>query len=295
MRLRPTGRKWNGWQVSCSDWGNGYLCYHPNEVMPLGHMILCVAIDGNPQKIDIVYRFWELFDLDSITSLDHILDVLERGRGECDSSDACLSGGKTQHLGCCTIRCLHAISGRSTLSKSQFKLAYAKSYRRPGSWILRRFHHVLCLDAPHVGRVDIRSTAGNSWAKLRKRERDLILKISGFDETAWGARSVVLWDQMSPGKSGWRRSKHAVEGPHQSLYVLQQYRKPIRVKHPVYRDDGSLHEMDGRVRLCPYYFIVNGRAELHGILATLCPSDKKIIHGMKDAALIPCCESRAGD
>jgi hypothetical protein len=24
------------------------------------------------------------------------------------------------------------------------------------------------------------------------------------------------------------------------------------------------------------------------VLATLCPADKKIIHGMKDAALLPC-------
>jgi hypothetical protein len=28
--------------------------------------------------------------------------------------------------------------------------------------------------------------------------------------------------------------------------------------------------------------------ELSGILATFCPADKKIIHGMSDAALLPC-------
>ena len=42
--------------------------------------------------------------------------------------------------------------------------------------------------------------------------------------------------------------------------------------------------MPGRVRLCPYYFVVgNGdqaRAKLGGVLATVCPADKKIIHGM---------------
>ena len=44
------------------------------------------------------------------------------------------------------------------------------------------------------------------------------------------------------------------------------------------------------MRLCPYYFVDSKahRAQLHGVLATLCPADKKIIHGMKDAALLPC-------
>jgi len=44
----------------------------------------------------------------------------------------------------------------------------------------------------------------------------------------------------------------------------------------------------GRLRLCPYYFVVGGQARLSGALATFCPPDKKIIHGMQDAALLPC-------
>jgi hypothetical protein len=45
---------------------------------------------------------------------------------------------------------------------------------------------------------------------------------------------------------------------------------------------------DGRLRLCPYYFVVAGQTRLSGALATFCPPDKKIIHGMQDAALLPC-------
>ncbi|MEE2988107.1 MAG: hypothetical protein VX372_00880, partial [Verrucomicrobiota bacterium] len=65
------------------------------------------------------------------------------------------------------------------------------------------------------------------------------------------------------------------------------------LRHPVYRDDGSLYQMESRLRLCPYYFVDEPHKEtkLQGILATLCPADKKIIHGMKDAALLPCVEA----
>jgi len=44
----------------------------------------------------------------------------------------------------------------------------------------------------------------------------------------------------------------------------------------------------GRLRLCPYFFNLDGQARLAGTLATFCPPDKKIIHGMQDAVLLPC-------
>jgi hypothetical protein len=71
--------------------------------------------------------------------------------------------------------------------------------------------------------------------------------------------------------------------------VLQTYMKPRRVQHPLYGAEPphEPREADGRLRLCPYYFIVDGKARLSGGLATFCPPDKKIIHGMQDAALLP--------
>ena len=50
---------------------------------------------------------------------------------------------------------------------------------------------------------------------------------------------------------------------------------------------GAIATLRGRVRLCPYYFVENDRAELRGALATICPADKKLLHGMKDAILTP--------
>jgi hypothetical protein len=45
--------------------------------------------------------------------------------------------------------------------------------------------------------------------------------------------------------------------------------------------------MKGRVRLCPYYFPGEGRVKCAGALATICPQDKKLLHGMSDAILVP--------
>ena len=52
---------------------------------------------------------------------------------------------------------------------------------------------------------------------------------------------------------------------------------------------------EGRVRLCPYYFTPppgssDGFPEvkLGGVLATICPANKKILHGMSEAIMVPC-------
>jgi hypothetical protein len=37
--------------------------------------------------------------------------------------------------------------------------------------------------------------------------------------------------------------------------------------------------------------VTGDKAELGGILATVCSSEKKIIHGMEDAIMAPCAES----
>jgi hypothetical protein len=135
------------------------------------------------------------------------------------------------------------------------------------------------------------------WSQLieaSKKERNLIIKISGFHESAWGARSVTLGSDSS--RADWESAiQQAITMADTSLHILQTYEKPKRLRHPVYGEDGSLYQMEGRMRLCPYYFVDESAkvANLQGILATLCPADKKIIHGMKDAALLPCvlCES----
>ena len=261
--------------------GKRVFVFHPNEVMPLGNS-LCVPMEGDPQKIDIIYRFWELFDAENIVSFDQILETWQDGEVNITPpmrafQEEKLSLGLFHHP-------LLQPYWKENLSKGEYKLL---SRVIPKTWVMDPATVPPCavLDAPWVDGRPI-----HDWRQLgeaSKKERDLILKISGFDETAWGARSVTLGSDVS--REEWTAAiEKAIAPGNSSFYILQDYKKPKRLTHPVYRADGSLHEMSGRVRLCPYYFIIDGRAELHGILSTFCPADKKIIHGMKDAALIPC-------
>jgi len=130
-----------------------------------------------------------------------------------------------------------------------------------------------------------------SWeqvAAFSQKERDLILKISGFSPQAWGSRGVTLGSDVSTEE--WSTVLHrALASFPSSPYILQRYEKPALIRHPYWDEkSGETKVMQGRVRLCPYYFVEEGEARLKGVLATICPADKKLIHGMKDAIIVPC-------
>jgi hypothetical protein len=258
--------------------------FHPDEVMPLGDVI-CVGIDGNPQQVDVIYRFWELFDLANVS----IAEFLLKARREAQLSlTPPMRPFQEEKLNLALFH-HHILEDywKESLPKQSYRVLKKVI---PMTWVMDpvELPPNAVLDAPLIGGKPI-----NSWSQLvnaGKKERNLIIKISGFHESAWGARSVTLGSDSS--RAEWEAAiQQAVTMAESSLHILQTYEKPKRLRHPVYREDGSgTYSMEGRMRLCPYYFVNEKEqsAQLHGILATLCPADKKIIHGMKDAALLPC-------
>ncbi len=145
---------------------------------------------------------------------------------------------------------------------------------------------------PHAAIPELNLTDWQQLKTLSQRDRDLILKISGYSEKAWGARGVYLGSDLS--QADWSAAVDlALKSFDRSPFVLQRYQKPKIVgAHWFDFEKNELVPMQGRVRLCPYYFVGgendSARANLGGVLATICPADKKIIHGMRDAILAPC-------
>ena len=72
-------------------------------------------------------------------------------------------------------------------------------------------------------------------------------------------------------------------------FILQEFFKGRLVEQPFYNPaTESIETLVGRVRLCPYYFVLSDKeVRLGGALATIVPADKKIVHGMRDAIMVP--------
>jgi hypothetical protein len=145
---------------------------------------------------------------------------------------------------------------------------------------------------PHAVLPGLELTDWQQLKQLSQRERELILKISGFSEKAWGARGVFLGSDLS--HDDWARAvDDAVSGSAKSPFVLQRFEKPKLVEANWFDfEKNEFAPMSGRIRLCPYYFVSgegdSARPHLGGVLATIVPADKKIVHGMSDAILAPC-------
>ena len=145
---------------------------------------------------------------------------------------------------------------------------------------------------PHAAIPGLELTDWSQLKALSQKERDLILKVSGFSEKAWGARGVFLGSDLSA--ADWSAAVDAALRDFEtSPSVLQRFHKPRLVETSWF--DFSKNEvvpMPGRARLCPYYFVSGegdaARPTLGGVLATIVPADKKIVHGMTDAVLAPC-------
>ena len=252
----------------------------PEEVFPLGPT-LCFDLEGNPEKIDIIYRFFELFDLANIPTAPSFFEAWATGEVAIVPP---MRPYQEEKLGLALFH-HHRLQDYWAEALSTRTLQLLRRLIPP-TWIIDStpLPPGAVLDGPKVGGrflTDWRQLAGAS-----QKERDLIIKISGYHESAWGARSVVLGSDCS--RAEWQDGLDiALADSPRNPHILQVYKKPCRVKHRIYDDAQQVREVEGRLRLCPYYFVKGGKVTLSGALATFCPPDKKIIHGMQDAALLP--------
>lgn len=133
-----------------------------------------------------------------------------------------------------------------------------------------------------------------SWEEVKRfsqKERELVVKISGFSELAWGSRSVRVGQDMPHEDWGKAIDEALADWPRRP-WIMQKFHTSRVVEMDYLADDDAargpaLQRLKGRVRLCPYYFCGPRETKLSGVLATVCPADKKLLHGMRDAILAP--------
>lgn len=231
---------------------------------------------------DAVYRFFELFDMPNIAGAAAFVELAKSGR---------------IHL----TPPLKPIFEEKMLFALLCNRNLAEFWRQElGHGFLRRMMsltpYTWLIDPspipPHAAIPELGITDWSQLAGFSQKQRDLILKVSGFSPQAWGARGVYLGSDLS--HADWAIALQKASSSFEtSPFILQRYHKPSLVRAEWFDfDRNESVSMEGRARLCPYYFVSgdgdSARARLGGVLATICPADKKIIHGMTDAVFAPC-------
>lgn len=231
---------------------------------------------------DAIYRFFELFDLANVPNASQILDLAAERRIRLTPPPKPIFEEKM----------LFALLWNRNL-RDYWRQELGESFFQR---MLRLAPRTWVVDPaplpPHGAIPELNLTDWRQLETLSLKERELILKVSGFSPQAWGARGVYLGSDLS--QADWSAAvEQAIAGYGTSPYVLQRYHHPGLIKAEWFDfDQSQVVPMPGRVRLCPYYFVAGdaeaARARLGGVLATICPADKKIIHGMTEAVFAPC-------
>lgn len=237
------------------------------------------VLDASPRTDfqERIYRFFELFDLANVPA-----------------ADALMEGVRSNHL--------HVTPPFKPAleEKLWFALFWLKPLeefwnRELGERAFQSLQKVI----PYTWLVDpsplprhavLPRLEAHSWdevSRFSQKRRNFILKISGFSENAWGSRGVAVASDMP--QHEWKSTLEA------ALEAFPKHPHILQVFHPGRLFDTefwtphteSITSMRGRVRLCPYYFNSDKNRILGGALATICPDDKKLLHGMRDAILAP--------
>ncbi len=224
-----------------------------------------------------VYRFFELFDLPNIPKIDILLHANAKGRVAITPPIKPFLEEK-MWFALFWLRPLHEFWRRELGEKYFLKLQKVIPY----SWILDPTPLPQHAVIPRLEIHDWREAA-----KFSQKDRDLLLKVSGFSPLGWGSRGISLGSDLAHAE--WeKRIDNALATFDSSPTIIQRFHKGRLLEHRYCEpDSGELKTMKGRVRLCPYYFVEHDQVKLHGALATIVPADKKFLHGMRDAILVP--------
>lgn len=266
--------------------GNVYVCA-PQQIVFTEEALFVRLEDGREEKLDVLYRNFELFDLLNVPKQELMLYAARHARVK-------MTPPPKAHL---EEKLAFALLHHPALASFWRAEMGDDTYDRirtllPRTWVLdpRPLPPQASIDGLTAGGVPV-----NDWRQLLelgKSERDFVTKPSGFSELAWGSRGVKIANDLT--KDEWTQTlESALKSFDTSPYVLQRFYKGKRLRQPYYdRHNDAVATFDGRVRLCPYYFVVGSGSErsvrLGGVLATVAPADKRLIHGMRDAVMSPC-------
>lgn len=259
-------------------------CVKPEEIELHGNRLM---LDDRP--VDTLYRFLELFDLKNIPNYDLLLYAV---RKQLVTMTPPVKAYLEEKLLFALFH--HPVLAEYWVQEMGAKTVAALKRVIPETWIMDP--RPLPPQAVVPG-LEIAKRPVTDWGQLRglgQSDRRLVIKPSGFSAAAWGSRGVTIGHDHP--EAAWDEAvQSALDAFSKTPHVLQRFHHGNRYGTRYYdftRD--TVRKMNGRVRLSPYFFVIDGATRLAGILVTIVPADKKLIHGMVDAVMVPAAVSDNG-
>ena len=265
--------------------GRPVHCRHPKELHVDDESVL-IDEAGQRLHVDVVYRFFELFDLPNIPKVELVAYHTKKNTVRVSPPMKAFLEEKMWL----------ALFHHPQLAEFWERELPADACELlrdviPRTWVLDSTPAPPYTVIPDL-LVGGRPVSG--WERLEhltKKERELVIKPSGFSEDAQQSRGVTIGHDVP--EDEWRQAlTDALRAFGTTPHVLQAFHKGARLPARYYDfNSGDIKSMHGRVLLRPYYYATGGHLDddvrLAGVQCLVCPADKKILHGMTDAVLVP--------
>jgi len=277
------------------------VCVHPKDLQLMGQTLGYHSPDTNTwQPIGRIYRFFELFDLPNIPNAELI--AFSAKKGWVTLTPPCSFWLEEKLWLALAHHPVLQPYWRKALGEADWDWLRAKISQ---GWVLDPSPLPPQAVLPNAVFDGVPLTDWAQLGQLSQKQRQLVVKPSGFSPLAWGSRGVTIGHDVS--QPDWAQTVDAaLQAFPNTPHVLQQFQPAQRVQawqmpHDQANTTDQWRSFEARVRLCPYYFadavaleavatpeaIAQVGVQCVGALATLCPADKKIIHGMASGVMAP--------
>ena len=259
-------------------------CLHPREIL-FDDQGLFVNASGKRLQVDVIYRFFELFDLKNIPKVELIGYFAKKNAVRVTPPLKAYLEEKMW------LALFHHPLLQSFWEKELGDACELLQAIIPPSWIIDSRPA-----PPHmiIPGLQISGQPVSNWDQflhLSKKQRELVIKPSGFHMDAQQSRGVTVGHDVP--EEEWQQAlMSARDGFENGPSILQEFHKGARLPFRYYDFNADeVKPMHGRVLLRPYYYVIGDDVRLAGSQCIACPADKKILHGMVDAAIMPCAVS----
>ncbi len=257
-------------------------CVHPRELR-FTETTLFTSTPSGERPVSFIYRFFELFDLRNVPKSELLMYSAKKGRV---SVTPPYKPWMEEKLAFALLH--HPMLEGFWTDALGVEVFHGLGQLMPKTWVVDPRPLPPSAVIPNLTLDGKAVSDWRQFAHATQKQRHCVLKPSGFSELAWGSRGVIVGHDIS--QSAWAAElERALDSFASTPYVFQPFHKGRKYEMPCFNTQtGQLEPMEGRARLSPYYFVSGDEVSLGGILATVCPKDKKMIHGMREAILAPC-------
>ncbi len=282
---------WLAEAVTAAGLGETHAC-KPEQIVFTEEALFVRLPDGREEKLDVLYRNFELFDLLNVPKQELMLYAARHNRVKMTPPP------KAQLEEKLAFALLHHPGARDALARGARRRGFERLRALfPQTWVLDP--RPLPPQAAIVGPDAPAATPVHDWMQLdaaRQERARLRRQAVGLLRARLGLARRARSPTISRARNGRPRLREGLAAFDRTPHICSASTKgsACACRYFDRAKERRRCRWTGACACRRTYFVAGESVRLGGILATIAPADKRLIHGMTDAIMAPCAPFEGG-